>query len=133
MRDKLNPSRLTTYYLCKSKRNSILLFLFAHQEEVIDYDFGDVFLLPVFVGVGAVGELAFDSDLRAFVGVLGQDFRLLAPDDQVVPGGFGDLFPFLVFVGLVGGEGSMSEDFAGFEGFDFDFGAEAADELNFVS
>jgi len=127
------PVHNSPFTIYKYSGTSIFFSFSAHEEEVANDDFGHVALFTMLVGVGAVGDFAFDAYFGALVGVFRKDFRLFAPDDKVVPGCFSDFFALLIFVGFVGRDVDMAYDFAGLEGFQFYFGTQVTDELNFVS
>src|SRR5437899_3294223 len=102
-----------------------------HAEVVCD-DFKTGALLAFLVLPFAGLDAAFDENQRTLLQILLGDFRLLAPDDDLVPLGALLAFAVTVFVGFIGGQRKICDGLAAAGVARLGIAAEAADEDDFV-
>jgi hypothetical protein len=77
----------------------------AEHVEVVNFDFGDIFFISIFVCIVAVDEFAFDHNLFAFGQIFFSFFGRPTPSNEAVPGGVFDNLTIVVFVNFIGDEG----------------------------
>ncbi len=107
--------------------------IFAEHVEVVNFDFGDIFFISIFVGIVAVDEFAFDHNLFAFGQIFLGFFGRPTPCDEAVPGGVFDNFAIVVFVNFIGDEGESGHFSTPFKCFDFRHAAKITDQTDLIS